>query len=612
MASFPPAFLDELRTRTPLGGLIGRRMRLARSGRQWRGCCPFHGEKTPSFYVYDDHFHCFGCGAHGDAVSFVMQMDGRSFPEAVASLAAEAGMSLPEADPGRARARAREASLHEVLEAACRHFETLLANAPDAAAARAYLAGRGIGAGSVARYRLGWSGNGDTLRPALARLGHETARLLEAGLLHSGEDGAIRGEMFRNRITFPISDRRGRVCGFGARALGVSQPKYLNGPETAVFSKRRMLYGQDLARARLRRAGPDAAAPIPDFVLAEGYLDVVALDEAGFAAAAPLGTALGEEQLAEAWAIDPSPVLCLDGDAAGRRAAGRAVERALKLLAPDRTLRIAFLESGEDPDSLFRRHGRPALAARIEAAVPLADALYTLLDPPGEGGTPEARAAFRGRLEQAAASITDRALAAEYRRTLLDRYYADARAKVRGGGSRPGGSGRAIRRGAERDVRPALSEDAARLVRSSQLAIIAARSPGLIHDVEDAWARLSLPSWLAELRDAVIEAAGLLDSEAVMNHLRGSGKEHLLARAVELVRRTGGLGESSEAGAMPATAEAGWWHFFGLIQHAKLDDEILLARSLLEHDFTEARQLRLIALVEARARNLLLEHDADP
>ena len=636
MPTFSPAFLDELRARTPLAGLIGRRTRLARSGRQWKGCCPFHGEKTPSFYVYDDHFHCFGCGAHGDAVSFVMQMDGLGFPETVAALAGEAGLALPEPDRAEQHQRAREIGLHEVLEAASRHFEALLRGAPDAAPARAYLAGRGVGANAIDRFRLGWSGGGETLRPVMARAGYEAPLLLEAGLLHAGEDGAIRGEMFRNRITFPISDRRGRVAGFGARALADVQPKYLNGPETAVFSKRRMLYGQDLARGRLRRApGP---APAPAFVLAEGYLDVIALDEAGFAAAAPLGTALGEEQLAEAWSIDPTPVLCLDGDAAGRRAARRAIERALPLLTSDKTIRVAFLADGEDPDNLLRTHGRDALAGCIAAAVPLADALYALLEPPGEGGipegraagssggrasgaidgrasgaidgrasgaTPEARAAFRGRLEAAAATIADRTLAGEYRRVLLDRYYEATRRAPRGG---PGRDGRG-KPAAARAARPVLSEEAARAEQAAQLALIAAHNPSLIHDVEEAWARLALPAWLAALRDAVIDAAGLLDSEAVMNQLRHSGKEHLLARATELVRRTGGLGESARAGAMPAAAEAGWWHFFGLIQHAKLDDEIRLATSLLEQDFTDGRQLRLIALVEARAKNLLLEHD---
>ena len=616
MPTFSPAFLDELRARTPLQGLIGRRMRLARSGRHWKGCCPFHGEKTPSFYVYDDHFHCFGCGAHGDAVSFVMQMDGTPFPDAVASLASEAGLSLPAERAGSAEASAardERGRLHAALEAAAALFEQLLRDAPDASEARATLARRGIGADAIGAFRLGWSGGGAALRPALVRAGHAAETLRDAGLLHVGEDGAIRGEMFRNRITFPITDRKGRVCGFGARALGDAQPKYLNGPETAVFSKRRLLYGQHRAATRLRRrSGPDAA-PVPPLVLAEGYMDVIALDEAGLAAAAPLGTALGEEQLEEAWRLDPAPVLCLDGDAAGRRAARRAVERALPLLAPERTLRLATLEEGEDPDSLLRRHGAAALRARIDAARPLSAALYDLLEPPRADATPEQRAQFRQRLLEAAAAIPDKGLAAEYRRTLLDRYFAAAKAP------RPPRGPMAARRGAPPaagvgagrtpPTRPALSEASAREEQAAHLALIAAHNPRLIHDVEDAWHRLVLPGWLATLREAVIEAAGMLDSDDLVNHLRTSGAGPLLARATELVRRTGALGESAQPGAMPATAEAGWWHFFGLIQHARLDDEISLAKSLLEQDITDARQSRLIALIEARAKLTMLEND---
>ena len=301
-----------------------------------------------------------------------MQSEGASFPEAVERLAAEAGLELPRETPNQREQTSRLDRIHAVLEAAGALFTLWLRDAPDAAAPRDYLRTRGVAADAVAAYGLGWSGNGTKLRPALAAAGFAPDLQREAGLLTVAEDGSLRGEMFRSRLIFPIHDRRGRAVGFGGRTLGDGQPKYLNGPETPVFSKRRLLYGQHLANKRLREAGRDR----PSLVIAEGYMDVIALSEAGIPAVAPLGTALGEEQLEAAWWLDPAPVLCLDADRAGRRAALRGAERALPMLTADRTLRVAELPAGEDPDSLLRRHGAGALRGTIEAARPLSDALY--------------------------------------------------------------------------------------------------------------------------------------------------------------------------------------------------------------------------------------------
>ncbi len=604
MATFSPGFLDELRARTPLAALVGRRVKLARAGRQWKACCPFHGEKSPSFYVYDDHFHCFGCGAHGDAVAFVMQSQGASFPEAVEQLAGEAGLDLPKDDgaPARAEQASREQPILAALDAAAMLFRVWLREARDAEPARRYLDDRGIAPATLEAFRLGWSGDGTRLRPALLQAGHPLEIQREAGLLHVSEAGDIRGEMFRSRIIFPIADRRGRTVGFGGRTLGDGQPKYLNGPETPVFSKRRLLYGHDRAQAVIR--APVARGAVrPRLVVAEGYMDVIALAEAGFpGAVAPLGTALTEEQLDAAWRLDPAPILCLDGDDAGRNAARRAAERALPLLTPERTLMIAALETGEDPDSLFRRHGAAPLAARLEAARPLSEALYDLLDPPSAGATPERRAAFRARLIEAASRVADRALASEYRRTLLDRYFQSGR------------TGRARTPSAE--PRPALSDDAAHEERACLLALTALNNPCVLHDVEDAWQRLELPSWLAALRGAILDlphnpdAVAALDSNIALDHLRLSGCEEHLTRAHDIVRRRGGLPHFAQPSAMPAEAEQGWWHFFGLMQHARLDEEIDMARSLLAREFTDRRVTRVTALVEAREKLRSMEHDA--
>src|SRR5271157_3741726 len=305
----PAGFLDELRARTPLPALIGRRVKLARSGRQWKGCCPFHNEKTPSFYVYDDHYHCFGCGKHGDAVTFVMESEGATFPDAVAMLAAEAGLEVPKPSPEAAEADRHRATLADVLEAASRSYQRRLF-LPEGRAALDYLRGRGLSEETIRRFGLGWSGEGrGALAAELARDGIEAPLLAEAGLMRLAEDDRPAADLFFNRVMFPIRDRRGRIVSFGGRTLGDGQPKYVNGPETPLFSKRRTLYGLDLATAGVRVGAT--------LVAVEGYMDVIALHQAGFAGAvAPLGTALTEEQLAAMWRLSPAPVLCFDGDAA--------------------------------------------------------------------------------------------------------------------------------------------------------------------------------------------------------------------------------------------------------------------------------------------------------
>ncbi len=540
--ALPPQFLDELRARTPLSAVIGRRVRLARSGRQWKGCCPFHGEKTPSFYVYDDHYHCFGCGAHGDAIGFVMQSQGAGFMEAVEQLAGEAGLEVPKATPEAAEAERKRHDLVSVLDAANAAYQRRL-RLPEGRAALDYLHGRGLTDETIRHFGLGWSGEGrGALIAELKRDGIEPGLLAEAGLLRGGEDartaeGGRAGEFFFQRVMFPIRDRRGRVISFGGRTLGDGQPKYLNGPETALFSKRRNLYALDLARAARGAA----------IVVVEGYMDVIALHQAGFTGAvAPLGTALTDEQLEELWRLTPAPVLCFDGDAAGARAAARSADLALPLLAPDRTLRIAALPAGEDPDTLVRRQGNAAFQGVLDAARPLAEALYDLLREAGGERTPEQRAAFRSRLEAAARRIPDRALADEYRAALLARFRAARPGQWRSGqgpagqgpagqsgfgspGFRTQGSGRGQQGlGQRRFGQPGVGQPghqgwgqqqfaavriAPRVVPSAErtvaermrvLTAILLRHPNLLHLVEHAYAELTLQPPLDRLRDALL------------------------------------------------------------------------------------------------------------
>ena len=585
--ALPPQFLDELRARTPLPAVIGRRVRLARSGRQWKGCCPFHGEKTPSFYVYDDHYHCFGCGAHGDAISFVMQSEGAGFMEAVERLAAEAGIEVPKPSPEAAEAERKRHDLNSVLEAAqagC-HRRLLL---PEGRHALAYLLGRGLTEQTIRRFGLGWSGEGrGALLAELGRDGITEEQLVDAGLMRRDDETGRAFDLFFNRVMFPIRDRRGRAISFGGRTLGDGQPKYVNGPETALFSKRRTLYALDLAREAVRGGA--------SLVVVEGYMDVIALAQAGMGGAvAPLGTALTEEQLEELWRLAPAPILCFDGDAAGSRAAARAAELALPLLAPDRTLKLAKLPAGEDPDTLVRRQGADGIRTVLDAATPLADALYDLLREASGDATPEQRAAFLTRLDQAAGRISDKALAGEYREALRGRFYA---ARRRGRGARFGGPATAPLRAAPR---PQPAGGIVATERARILTAILLRHPAIWHDVEHAYAGLDLPRPFDTLRTALrdwIETADVLDSQALMSHLTLSGLNAEADQALATVPVP--LPACAALAAMPAEAEAGWWHIFGFLNVQRLGEEVALAEAACAQDLTQQSQNRLVALKAA-------------
>jgi DNA primase len=597
-------------------------VRLARSGRQWKGCCPFHGEKTPSFYVYDDHYHCFGCGAHGDAIGFVMQSQGAAFMEAVEQLASEAGLEVPKPSPEAAEAERKRHDLTSVLDAANTAYQRRL-HLPEGRAALDYLCGRGLTDETIRHFALGWSGEGrGGLIAELKREGIEQDLLFEAGLLRGGEDGGRISELFFNRVTFPIRDRRGRVISFGGRTLGDGQPKYLNGPETTLFSKRRNLYALDLARA----------ARGATIMVVEGYMDVIALHQAGFAGAvAPLGTALTEEQLEELWRLTPTPVLCFDGDAAGARAAARSADLALPLLAPYRTLRIAALPEGEDPDTLVRRQGNAAFQAVLDAARPLADALYDLLREAGGERTPEQRAAFRTRLETAARRIPDRALSDEYRAALLERFRAGRPGQWRPNQWRPGEQRPAEQRPGEQKFgqhrpgqqRPGATRTAPRMVpnagrtvaeRMRVLTAILLRHPNLLHDVEHAYAALALLPPLDRVRHALLawaheaaHAADVLDSEALMSHLKVSGMAAEAQQTLAAVPVP--LPSCASSNVMPAEAEAGWWHIFGFLNLDRLREEVEFARAECSRDLNQQTERRLVAMAEALRKVLSGEPD---
>lgn len=584
-----PAFLDELRARTPIAPVIGRRTKLVRSGRNWKACCPFHGEKTPSFYVYDDHYHCFGCQAHGDVITFVMQSEGRSFPEAVEELATAAGMEMPKPDPVRREQAERARTLGDVLEAVQASWQRRLYQ-PEGREGLAYLRGRGLTDETIAAFGLGWSGEGrGGLSAEMAALDITPAMLRDAGVMRADENGVPQRELFFNRVTFPIRDRRGRLVSFGGRILGDGQPKYLNGPETALFSKRRVLFGLDRAREAVR-GGRGAGA---ELLVVEGYMDVIALHQAGFGGAvAPLGTALTAEQMEALWQVAPAPVLCFDGDAAGQRAAVKAAETALPLLNVDRTLRFCVLPEGEDPDSLLRRDGPAAMEALVTGARPMGQVLFGLLSEGVRNPGPEQRAALRRRLVEVAALIPDKALASEYRSTLLDSFFETFR--------RSGGRGGAARPMAAATPVATLDAD---LQRQCILSAIILEQPAVLAEVQDAYCRLELPADLAALREELLDlydaSASLPPPEELAATLSRAGLGDICQRVRAIRgRRTRGQADDDVFG---TDSRHEWWHFYALLNverfaaEVRADTERLCAGQVDEAAWQSLRT-RLLAL----------------
>lgn len=412
-----PQWLDELRARVALSGVIGRTTRLTKAGHEFKACCPFHNEKSPSFTVNDakGFYHCFGCGAHGDVIRWMTDQRGLSFMDAVKELAAEAGIELPAMDPREAQKADTRAGLHDVMLMAQDWFASQLAGA-EGEKARAYLSTRGFDAHTAARFGFGYAPEGrQALKVALAQF--PEAMLIEAGL-RIAVDEREPYDRFRGRLMLPIADARGRVIAFGGRILDKDRtdaPKYLNSPDTPLFDKGRTLYN-------LHRAGP-ASRQTGRLIVVEGYMDVIALAAAGFGeCVAPLGTAVTEQQIEMLWRLVETPVLCFDGDAAGQRAAIRAAVRALPLLRPAHSLRIVRLPAGMDPDDLVRRDGPQAMERLLGEARGLLDMLWEHERGALPLQTPEDKAGLKARLMAHVDIIADPDIKAMYRRELLDRF----------------------------------------------------------------------------------------------------------------------------------------------------------------------------------------------
>lgn len=413
MSRFERGFLDQVLARTSIIDVVGRKVVWDKKksnpsrGDFW-ACCPFHGEKTPSFHAVESKgtYHCFGCGVSGNSFDFLMETENLGFGEAVEKLANIAGLEVPKDSAISKENYSKSQRALLALSAARKIFEDSLSK-DDAAIARNYLQKRGLSKTDWVEFGLGFSPNSRTyLKDRLTAQGFTIPELLDAGLLRQSDDGKDTYDLYRNRLMFAIEDATGRTISFGARTLSDDiMPKYLNGPESLVFSKSFNLYRFHKARANSKNS---------PLVIAEGYMDVIALEKAGFAAVAPLGTALTEDQLKIAWRAKAKPIICFDGDSAGKKAARRALERALPLINVNRSIAFAILPEGQDPDDILRSHGKNRLFEIIEEAK---DFTRFMFDDEYENSpninTPEAKAALRARLRNLANEIKDEDLKAE-------------------------------------------------------------------------------------------------------------------------------------------------------------------------------------------------------
>jgi len=591
---FPPHILDEIRARLPVSSVVGRRVQLKKAGREWKGLSPFKAERTPSFFVNDQKgfYKCFASGEHGDIFTFVMKTEGLEFVEAVERLAADAGVTLPKPEPRSQRAieevdeRARMLAL---VEASAKFFEAQLAGSAGQEARR-YLERRGLTRETIQRFRLGYAPGGrEILKAYLAKEGFSVKEMALSGMVISGEDIATPYDRFRNRVMFPIEDLKGKVIAFGGRALDPDAPaKYLNSPETPLFHKGNQLYN-------IHRARP-VAFETSRIVVVEGYMDVVALDQAGFpAAVAPLGTALTEAQVQLLWRVAPEPILCFDGDGAGQRAAFRAVDTILPMLKPGISAQFAFLPDGLDPDDLVRSQGPAAFEAVLARTKALFDVMWERELASQPLSTPEQRAAMEQKLKALVGKIADASVRSHYEQEARQTLWSLNRAVVRelaGGGPQRGRSDGRIggrQNNVQTDWRvrerarlpqkgrpPAMAVAASGSGLAGRLSSLPTREalifktlinhPRLIEDHAERLAAMEFTASAAnELRDALLAALVEqipLDSAGIRNHLSQVGLSHVVALVERAITHRGD--KFAEPEADPDAVETGWCHAVAL------------------------------------------------
>ena len=613
---FAPSFLDEIRDRVPISSVIGSRVSWDKRktntsrGDYW-ACCPFHGEKSPSFHCEDKkgRYHCFGCGASGDHFKFLTEIDGLSFPEAVERVAELAGVPMPARDPDMERREQQRASLHDVMEMATRFFQDQL-QAAGGAKARAYLRERGLSSTTQQAFRLGYAPESrNALKEHLASKGVAKDQIEACGLVRFGEDIPVSYDWFRDRVMFPIEDSRGHVIAFGGRALSPDVPaKYMNSPDTELFHKGEVLY--NFARAR-KGQGKDGAV-----IAVEGYMDVIALTQAGFAnVVAPLGTALTEAQLGLLWRMAPEPVLCFDGDKAGLKAAWRAADLALPSIQAGRTLRFAMLPEGQDPDDLVRAGGPDAFRAVLAETRALAEMVWLRETQGGVFETPERRAELEKSLREATNRIRDDDVRRHYQQDMRERVQAFFGTKrpqrkwqpgERGGERGKDGWGRGQRPSGRLAVSDSLARSA--LVRASAaimpvrgavLIVALVNHPPLIDEFFNQVERLDLGhADLQRLHGGLLDAVAHDEAgerDAVVASLARAGLGQVWETAVALVRRTRqwpALEDAALDDARDAFSQAMHLHQSAGFLHK----ELRVAEAALALEPTEENYRRLLAI----------------
>lgn len=413
-------FIDELRARVSIADVVGAKVKLTKKGREYQGLCPFHNEKTPSFTVNESKgfYHCFGCGAHGDIIKFEMEANGLPFIDALQKLAHQAGLQMPQLSAKDKKEEDERKSLYEIMETACAFFERELRMPDGASGLKYFTEKRGLSPETLKKFRLGFAPNNNALMAHLKAQGIDEKDMKELGLIAIPEDTSRRPhDFFRNRVMIPITNKQRKIIAFGGRVMEKIEPKYLNSPDTPIFNKRRNLYNLDKAR--------EVAYKEKKLIICEGYMDVIALDRYGFGyAVAPLGTALTEEQIAEAWRVCPEPILCLDGDSPGVKAAMRAVDRVLPMLKAGYSLQFLFLPDNQDPDEYLQAHGHDSFAALMRKTSPLIDILWRKYTENEDSSTPEKKALIEKTLLSEVAKIGDATVRSYYAQEIRSRIYA--------------------------------------------------------------------------------------------------------------------------------------------------------------------------------------------
>lgn len=505
--AYPPHFMDELKSRTSLMRLVGRRVKLTRRGNEYVGCCPFHSEKTPSFHVVEDKdfYHCFGCGANGSAISFCMEAEGMSFPEAVEYLAKAANMQVPKQTIAQQQEQQKRLGLYDVTELACQFFQRALYS-PHGKQALEYLYGRGLTDSTIKHFRLGYAPNGNALQTHLSNHKVSKEDMNALGLVRFNDRGEY--SFFRDRIMFTICDEKGRPIAFGGRFMGdekaANTGKYVNSPDTPLFDKGQTLYNLHHAKTIARKT--------QTIIVAEGYMDVIAMTQVGISSVvAPLGTATTESQLQKLWRLVDAPVLCFDGDAAGKRAGLRASERALPLLTAGKTLQLCFMPQGLDPDDFIKQRGVNALREHLQETTSLVETIWHMEFNRKPLTTPENKADFEKRLLQRAGEINDRTVSNYYKGTFKDWLWSQVKRSNQNKNAGQGGKKSSGNRGYNIPINPmgrtlrTLPQTAYRRRQQTVLAI-GINHPSITHLYWDSYENLNLDNDISQIRNGLLSA----------------------------------------------------------------------------------------------------------